>query len=71
MHHRYHEIHSVLFGAASFRLIVDALRGHRRRAYKECPQTLQGPRDELAILEGHITGLTLADAGKGVDREMR
>jgi hypothetical protein len=71
LHHRYHEIHSALFGAASFRLIVDALRGQRRRAYKECAQTLQGLREELAILEGHITGLAQADDAKGVDRETR
>ena len=38
---------------------------------KECGQTLQGLRDELVILEGHITGIAQADAGRGVDREMR
>ena len=51
VHHRYHEIHGAMFGTASFRLILDAVLGRRKSAYKEYSQTLTGLRDELARLD--------------------
>lgn len=71
LHHRYHEIHGTLFGAASFRLILDALRGRRRRAYHAYSQTLNGLRDELAGLDPELADLTNRGATKATEREVQ
>jgi hypothetical protein len=71
VHHRYHEIHSALFGAASFHLIIDALRGRRRRAYNEFTQTLDRLRDELTELETQTQDLAQGDPGKATDHELQ
>lgn len=70
VHHRYNEIHSALFGAASFRLVIDALRGKRRLRYKEFARTLVGLRVELVALEEQITDLAHNNRGDGADREL-
>jgi hypothetical protein len=54
VHHRYHEIHGALFGASSFRLAIDALRGKRRFTYAELARPLDELKDELAALEVKI-----------------
>ena len=71
VYHRYHEIHGAMFGAASFRLIVDALRGRRRHAYREYAQTLAGLRTELAEQEPEIVRLADQGPAKATEREVR
>jgi hypothetical protein len=71
VHHRYQEVHGALFGAASFRLIIDALLGKRQRAYEKCTQTLSALDEELSALETQIQEVTLVDGGRVVDRELR
>lgn len=71
VHHRYHEIHGALFGAASFRLVIDAMRGRRRRAYNEFSRTLKALQDELATLETPITNLAKETPAKGAERELQ
>ena len=71
VYHRYHAIHNALFGAASFRLIIDALRGHRQRAYGEFSQSLKGLQDELVTLKLQIKDMTRNEATKGRDRELQ
>jgi hypothetical protein len=51
-----------MFGAASFRLIVDALRGRRRRTYRKYIDTLGVLREQLARQEPEI--VALADEGR-------
>jgi len=71
LHHRYHEIHGALFGAASFRLVIDALRGRRRRAYAAFAGTLQVLQAELATLETQVTGLGQGEPTKAADVELQ
>lgn len=71
VHHRYHEIHGALFGAASFRLVIDALRGRRRHAYAGFAGTLQGLQAELAALETQVTALGQGESTKAADLELR
>lgn len=71
VHHRYQEIHSALFGAASFRLIIDALRGSRQRAHHHYVQRLNGLGDELAALEAEIAAVELMDNGRVIERQLR
>lgn len=71
VHHRYHEVHGALFGAASFRLVIDALRGRRRHAYSEFSRTLKTLHEELATLEAPIRGLAQETPAKGAERELR
>jgi hypothetical protein len=70
VHHRYQEIHGALFGAASFRLIIDALRGRRRHAYNEFSRTLNGLQDELVTLETQVRDQAQGIPAKGADREL-
>ena len=70
IHHRYQEIHGALFGAASFRLIIDALRGRSRHAYKGFSQTLKGLQDELVTLESQVIDLGQGVPVRGADREL-
>ena len=70
VHHRYHEIHGAIFGTASFRLILDALRGRRRRTYHGYAQTLAGLRDELAGLDPEIADLAEKGSAKATEREV-
>lgn len=70
-HHRYQEIHGALFGAGSFRLIIDALRGRRRAAYSAYAQTLNVLQDELTELGGKISGLGPVKPAKSADRELQ
>lgn len=70
-HHRYHEVHGALFGAASFRLIIDAIRGRRRQAYRHHVDTLTGLRRELAELETEIAALAEAGPAKTGAREVQ
>ena len=71
VHHRYDEIHGTLFGAASFRLIFEALRGRRQRTYREYIQTLKALRGELESLEPRLAELSTEYAAKASEREMR
>jgi len=71
VHHRYHEIHGALFGAASFRLVIDAMRGRRRRAYAAFSETLQGLQNELAALESQVADLGLGETVKAADHELQ
>ena len=60
VHHRYAEIHGALFGASSFRLVIVALRGRRKRTYGEFAKTLDELENALEQLEAGI-----ADPDKG------
>lgn len=71
VHHRYDEIHGTLFGASSFRLLVDALLGRRRRAYHKSSGALAELRSELAELEAQVADPTQAVPVTGVDREVQ
>lgn len=71
VHHRYHGIHGALFGTASFRLIIDALRGRRQQAYKQYSQTLANVRGELAGLAPEILELIERGAVKATEREVQ
>jgi hypothetical protein len=71
IHHRYHAIHDALFGAASFRLLIDALRGRRRRAYSEFSQSLTELKDELNPLLPKISDLEAEPPAKVRDRELQ
>jgi hypothetical protein len=71
VHHRYHEIHGALFGAGSFGLVVNALRGRRRRAYREFSTTLQGLEAKLAALEAQIAEPAQAASRRGTERELQ
>jgi len=71
VHHRYQEIHGALFGAASFRLVIDAVRGRRRRAYAAFSVTLRGLQEELAALEGHLAEPGQGETAKAADHELR
>lgn len=71
VHHRYQEIHGALFGAASFRLIIDAMRGSRQRKQKECAQKLNGLGAELTVLEAQIAAVDRVDGGRAVDRQLQ
>ncbi len=71
VHHRYHQIHGALFGAASFHLIIDALLGRRRHAYKGFSNTLQALHDELGTLETQLTELDEDEPARGTERELR
>jgi len=70
VHHRYHSVHNALFGAASFRLLIDALRGSRRRTYGEFSQVLKELQGELAGLEAQITDVAGERPAKAADREL-
>lgn len=70
-HHRYHEIHGALFGAASFKLIIDALRGRRRQAYRQHLDTLALLRRDLAALETEIALLDQTGPPKTGEREIQ
>lgn len=71
VHHRYHEIHSAMFGAASIRLIIDALRGRRRRAYREYAEDLADLQQELSRLDPPITTLLEERVAKATEREVQ
>ena len=71
VHHRYHEIHGAIFGTASFRLIVDALRGRRQLTYRAHVQALLGLREELAGLDPEIADLAAKGAAKATEREVQ
>ena len=70
-HHRYHEVHSALFGAASFRLLIDALRGRRRHAYRQYLRALAGVRRDLFELETEIALLDRSGSPKTGEREIQ
>jgi chromosome segregation ATPase len=71
VHHRSHQIHGALFGAASFQLIIDALLGRRRHAYKEFSNTLQELHDELGALAMRLTDVDQGGSARGTERELR
>ncbi len=71
VHHRYDEIHGIMFGVASFRLVVDALRGRRGRSYREYADTLKTLRAELTDIEPKLVGLAGDDAAKTSEREIQ
>lgn len=71
IHHRYDEIHGALFGAASLRLIIEALRGRRRQTYRHYVQTLKILRTELESLEPGLAELATEYAAKASERGIR
>jgi len=71
VHHRYDEIHGLMFGVASFRLVVDALRGRRRRSYLEYAETLTALRLELTELEPSLAELGADATTKTSEREIQ
>lgn len=71
VHHRYQEIHGALFGAASFRLVIDALRGRRRHAYAAFSGTLKGLQDELAELDKQVAELGQVETSKAIEHELQ
>lgn len=71
VHHRYHEVHGAIFGAASFRLFLDAIRGRRKRTYHGYAQTLAGLRDEVAVVEPEIADLAAQGSAKATEREVQ
>ena len=60
-----------MFGAASFRLIIDALRGRRRPAYRKYAETLARLREELARQEPEVIALAGEGPVKATEREAR
>ena len=70
VHHRYAEIHGALFGAASFRLIIQAVLGRRGRAYRDYIETLTTLRTELADLESRFSELSGEVSVKTTEREI-
>ena len=71
VHHHYHEIHGALFGAASFHLIIDALFGRRRHAYREFSNTLEKLHAELRALQAQLADLEQDEPARGTERELR
>lgn len=71
LHHRYHEVHAAMFGVASFRLIVNALRGRRRAAYKKYAQTLAKLAAELVGLGPEVATLDERNSPKATEREVQ
>ena len=71
VHHRYHQIHGAIFGAASFQLIIDALLGRRRHAYQEFSLKLKNLQTELATLRAQVSGLEQQESARGTERELR
>ena len=71
VHHRYHQIHGAIFGAASFHLIIDALLGRRRRAYQEFSGNLNDLQTELTTLEAQVSDLEQQESARGTERELR
>lgn len=71
VHHRYNEIHGFMFGVASFRLVVDALRGRRRRSYLECAATLRALRAECTDIEPRLAELAADGTAKTTEREIQ
>jgi hypothetical protein len=60
-----------MFGAASIRLLADALLGRRRRAYREHAQTLAGLHEELAQEASAIAALAEQGPVKATEREIQ
>ena len=58
IHHRYSAVHSSLFGAFSYRLVITALLGKTERSYGKYEQTLDGLWKELVGLDEQIAGTT-------------
>lgn len=71
VHHRYQEVHGALFGASSFRLVIDAMRGKRRSSYNEFSRKLEKLHEELATLDTQVTALSPKDLATGADRELQ
>lgn len=70
VHHRYQAIHGAIFGTASFRLILDAMRGRRQQTYSAHAQTLVGLREELTGLDPEIEDLIAKGPAKATEREV-
>lgn len=71
VYRRYHEVHGALFGAGSFRLIIDALLRRRQRAYRDHSRTLNGLRIELKKQQTAVLAFTGQKPGKATEREMQ
>jgi hypothetical protein len=71
VHRRYQEIHNSLFGVASFRLLLDVMRGGHQRRYAEHAQTLNDLNEELKALDAQIGAVTLANDARAFERELR
>ncbi len=54
---RYSDVHSALFGAKSYHLIVDAFTRKEAYAYVNCECSIKELQDRLAGLEADISGL--------------
>ncbi len=60
IHHRYTSIHSTLFGASSYRLVIAAMTGRTATAYQEYLQVLDQLQTRLSELAVEVP---TADAG--------
>ncbi len=47
IHHQYNAIHSALFGASAYRLVIAAMTGHTARVYQEYLLILDKPQTRL------------------------
>jgi hypothetical protein len=61
VHRRYAAVHSALFGASSFRLVIDALAGRAPRTFERHRQTLEMLQARIAALAEEIEGLGADD----------
>lgn len=71
VHHRYHTVHSAVFGAASLRLVLDAILGRRRQTYQVHAETLKALRGDLAKLDTEVAVLVEEGAVKATEREVQ
>ena len=55
IHHQYTAIHSALFGASSYRLVIAAMTGRTAKVYQEYLQILAQLQTRLAGLAAEIT----------------
>ncbi len=71
VHRRYAEIHGALFGAASFRLILQTLRGQGRKAFAEHHRSLVELLGLLEDLESRVEACEKSEQSSRGAHELR
>lgn len=71
VHHRYYRIHSALFGASSFRLLIHVLRGRHNSVYREFATELNTLLKELNALGTQISDPEGEVQTSGIESEIR
>ena len=68
IHHQYSAVHSSLFGASSYRLVIAAITGRTARTYQGYLQTLDNLETRLSTLASQVPN---AEAGVAVAHHAR